>query len=101
MWTSRRRQEGSENSGLESAEEGLRLGKVELGRRGVWVLAHLLVSRPPTPVTMVWHSACCAHAGVGLVLRGLPGASIAQFGTGANFVSLFHMDGLKGTGEVI
>lgn len=33
-------------------------GKAEWGRKGgVWVLAHLPVSRPPTPVAMVWHSA--------------------------------------------
>ena len=49
----------------------------------------------------LWEDAWCAHAGVSLVLRGSPGASVAWVGTAANFVSPISYDGLKGTGEVI
>lgn len=72
----------------------------------MWAMAHLLVARPPTPVTMLgfgtlplWENAYCAYAGVSLVLRGSPGARIAWFGTPPILPPLLHMDGETGTGE--
>lgn len=73
----------------------------------MWVLAHLLVSRPPTPVTMVWHSACSEKMPAMPTLESAwsSGPSLGQalhsLGLWPTLFPLFQKDGLKGTREVI
>lgn len=71
------------------------------------VLVHLPVSRPPTPVTMVWHSAYFEKMPAVPTLESAwsSGASLGQalhsLGLWPTLFPLFQMDGLKGTREVM
>lgn len=73
----------------------------------MWVLAHLLVSGPPTPVTMVWHFAYSEKMPAMPTLESdwSSGASLGQalhsLGLRPTLFPLFQMDGPKGTREVI